>query len=96
MKEIAKQLAIDQRTLSKHFPELCQAISIKYRDYRAKISRKNIEASCQEVKQAVSTLIQKGEYPSEARVSHLISQPGNFRYKRARMALKKARSEIIF
>lgn len=96
MKEIAKELAIDQRTLSKHFPELCQAISAKYRNYRAKIGRKNIEASCQEVKQAVSILIQKGEYPSEARVSQLISQPGNFRYKQVRMALKKARSEISF
>ncbi|WP_019506883.1 hypothetical protein [Pleurocapsa sp. PCC 7319] len=96
MKEIAKELAIDQRTLSKHFPELCQAISAKYRNYRAKISRKNIEASCQEVKQAVSTLIQKGEYPSEARVSQLISQPGNFRYKQVRIALKKAKSEISF
>ena len=96
MKEIAKELATDQRTLLKHFPELCQAISTKYRNYRAKISSKNIKASCQEVKQAVSILILKGEYPSEARVSQLISQPGNFRYKQVRMALKKARLEIGF
>ncbi|MDJ0571063.1 MAG: TniQ family protein [Pleurocapsa sp. MO_192.B19] len=93
MKEIAKELAIDQRTLSKHFPELCQAISAKYRNYQAKIRKKKIDKSCREVKQAVFTLVRKGEYPSEARVSQLISQPGNFRYKQVRMALKEARSE---
>jgi len=65
-------------------------------NYRAKISRKNIEVSCQEVKQAVFTLIQKEEYPSEARVSQLISQPGNFRYKQVRIALKEARSKNSF
>lgn len=96
MKEIAKELAINQRTLSKHFPELCQAISARYRNHQAKISRRKIDTSCQEVRQAVFTLIQKGEYPSEARVSQLITQPGNFRYKKVRMALKKAKSEINF
>ena len=93
MKEIAKELAINQRTSSKHFPELCQAISAKYRNYQAKIRRKKIDKSCQKVKQAVFTLIQKGEYPSEARVSQLISQPGSFRYKQVRIALKEAKSK---
>ena len=96
MKEIARELAIDQRTLSKHFPELCQAISTKFRNYQAKIRRRKIDKSCQEVRQAVFTLIQTGEYPSEARVSRLISQPGHFRYKKVRMALKEAKSKINF
>lgn len=55
-----------------------------------------IEECCQEVRQAVCALIQKGEYPSEARVSQLISQPGYFRYKKVRMALKEAKSRIKF
>ena len=91
MKEVAMELAINQRTLSKHFPGLCQAISVKYRNHRAKISARNIEASCKEVRQVVATLIQRGEYPSEARVSQLITQPGNFRYKKVKMALKEAK-----
>ncbi|HEY9771306.1 MAG TPA: hypothetical protein V6C71_22905 [Coleofasciculaceae cyanobacterium] len=96
MKEVAKKLAIDQRTLSKHFSELCKAISTRYQSYQAQIRRKKIDECCQEVKQAVALLHRKGEYPSEARVSKLISQPGYFRYKKVRMALKESKSYIDF
>lgn len=94
MKEVAKKLAINQRTLSKHFPKLCQAISNRYRSHQALIRRKKIDECCQEVRQAVAFLQKKGEYPSEARVSTLISQTGYFRYKKVRMALKEAKSNI--
>lgn len=96
MKEVARKLAVNQRTLSKHFPELCQAISEKYRNYRAKLSKRNIDISCREVRQAVFTLIKRGEYPSEARVSQLITKPGNFRYKKVKMALEEVKSELFF
>jgi hypothetical protein len=35
-----------------------------------------------------------GEYPTEARVSELISSPGYFRYKQVRTQLDKARREL--
>ncbi len=96
MTEVAKTLAIHPGTLSKHFPELCKAISAKYRSYHAQIRRKKINECCQEVRQAFAILHQRGEYPSEARVSTLISQPGFFRYKKVRMALKDAKSRLCF
>ena len=96
MKEVAEKLGFDVRVISEHYPELCKAISDKHRRARNRVRARKIEESCQEVRQAVSTLIQRGEYPSEARVSQLISQPGYFRYKKVRMALKEARSEISF
>ena len=96
MKEVAKRLGFDRRIISEHYPELCKAISAKYRRYQNQIRAIKIEECCEEVRQAVSVLHQKGEYPSEARVSRLISQPGYFRYKKVRMALKQAKSKLNF
>ena len=96
MKEVAQRLGFDRRIISKHCPELCKAISAKYRRYQNQIRATKIDECCQEVRQAVSALIEKGEYPSEARVSRLISQPGYFRYKKVRMALKDAKSKQNF
>ena len=96
MKEVAKRLGFDRRIISEHCPELCKAISAKYRRYQNQIRAIKIDECCQEVRQAVNTLIEKGEYPSEARVSRLISQPGYFRYKKVRMALKDAKSKLNF
>ncbi|MEL6439069.1 MAG: hypothetical protein AAFQ80_07445 [Cyanobacteria bacterium J06621_8] len=89
MKEVAERLGFDVRVISEHFPELCKAISDKYRRDRRRLRAMKIEECCLEVRQAVSTLIQKGEYPSEARVSQLISEPGYFRYEKVRMTLKE-------
>ncbi len=93
MKEVAERLGFDVRVISEHYPELCKAISDKYRRDRNRVRALKIEECCHEVRQAVSILIQKGEYPSEARVSQLISQPGSFRYKQVRIALKEAKSK---
>lgn len=96
MKEVAEQIGFDRRIIAKHYPELCRAISAKYYRYQNRVRAKKIEQCCQEVRQAVSTLIQKGEYPSEARVSQLISRPGYFRYKKVRMVLENAKFQANF
>ncbi len=46
--------------------------------------------------EAVIFPTKKGEYPSEARVSDLISQPGYFRYRKVRMASRDAKSDLTF
>ena len=96
MREVAKKLGFDRRTISDHYPELCKAISAKYFYYQRLISAKKIEDCCKEVREAVIFLVKRGEYPSEARVSDLISQPGYFRYKKVRMALRDAKSDLTF
>ncbi len=68
----------------------CKAISAKYPSYQQQQTAKRIQKCCQEVKQAVRSLHQAGEYPSEVRVSQLISQPGYFRYKEVRRFLNQA------
>lgn len=90
MKKVAERLNIPQRTIKRNFPTLCKAISAKYRSYQQANKAKAIETCCIEIKQAVISLYQSGEYPTEARVSQLISQPGYFRYEEVRKVLKEA------
>jgi len=95
MKEVAQRLKIDQRTIYSYFPNLCKAISAKYRSYQKQQTAERIQKCCQEVEQAVRSLHQAGEYPSEARVSQLISQPGYFRYKEVRKYLNRAILDLV-
>ncbi len=95
MKEVAQRLNIDQRTIYSHFPNLSKAISAKYRSYQKQQTAERIQKYCQEVEQAARSLHQAGEYPSEARVSQLISQPGYFRYKEVRRFLNQAILDLI-
>ncbi|MDJ0715812.1 MAG: hypothetical protein QNJ54_16535 [Prochloraceae cyanobacterium] len=90
MKEVAKRLRLDRRTIFSYFPTLSKAISAKYRCYQKLETAKRIENCCKEIEQAVHQIYRLGEYPSEARVSELISQPGYFRYKQVRNSWKKA------
>ncbi len=90
MKEVAETLGLHRRIISGYFPALCKAISAKYRCYQKLNTARRIEDCCKEIQQAVLSIHQSGEYPSEARVSQVISQPGYFRYKEVRDELKKA------
>ena len=94
MGEVAQRLNIDRRIIYAHFPNLCKSISAKYHTYQKQQTVERIQKCCQEVEQAVYNLRQAGEYPSEARVSQLISQPGYFRYKEVRKSLSRAILEL--
>jgi len=94
MKEVATRLGYNRRTIFSHFPDLCRAISAKYRSYRQACHTEKIQQSCREVKQIVLKLQNQGEYPSEARVYEIMTHPGYLRYKQVRAALNEARREI--
>jgi transcriptional regulator with XRE-family HTH domain len=94
MKEVAQRLKHDRRTISKHFPEVCRAISAKHLTYTKAARLKRIEQYCREVRQAALQLHKQGEYPTEARVSHLLTKPGCLRYKEVRSALDEARHQL--
>ena len=94
MEEVAKQLGYDRRTIFRHFPDLCRSISSKYTKYQQQAYLQRLNDCCNEVKQAVLTLHASGEYPSEAKVSQLITRPGFFRYKQVRQTLQDARRNL--
>ncbi|BAY10850.1 TniQ family protein [Calothrix sp. NIES-2098] len=94
MQEVAKRLGYDRRTISRHFPDLCCAISAKRLDYNKACRLRSIEKFCNEVKQIVLDLKSQGVYPTEARVCELMANPGCFRYKQVRAAFHNAQGEF--
>lgn len=94
MKEIAKRLGHDRRTLYSHFRELCHEVSVKHDRYQQLCYEKSVEQACIEVRRIVCELAAESVYPSEARVSKQMTKPGYLRYKRVRTALRDARTEI--
>lgn len=94
MKEVAKRLGYDRRTICSHFPDLCRTISAKCRSYGKACHLKKIQQSCEEVQQIAHNLYHQGVYLTEARVSELMTHPGYFRYKQVRAVLHEARREL--
>ncbi|MBD2447389.1 TniQ family protein [Nostoc sp. FACHB-152] len=94
MEEVARRLDCDRRTVYNHFKDLCNAISAKYLSYRRTNYVETVAQSCQKVREAALKLYENGEYPSEARVSELISKPGFLRYKQVRAALRETRRDL--
>ena len=91
---MAKQLGFHRRTLTRRFPQLCQAISARYLEHRTSQYLQKMQQCRAEIEQAVIELRQQGVYPSESNVSKLLSQPGYFREQEMRAALNKARQEM--
>ncbi len=94
IKSISEKLGCNRRILDKHFPELCHAIVVKRRNFEKIKYQKNIQECCEEVKQTAIDLYKEGIYPTEAKVSEIISRPGFFRYKQVRDALLSVRREL--
>ena len=94
MPQVAQAINYEVKTIYNNFPELYRKISAKYTDYKKSTFLKKIEKCCQEVREAAFELHRRGGYPSEARISELISHPGHLRYKKVRDAVKKARQEL--
>jgi DNA-binding XRE family transcriptional regulator len=94
MKEVAERLGYNRRTIYRHFPDLCHDISTKSRCYRRATLEKKIEKSCEEVRQIALKLHKENLYPSECRVSELMTKPGYLRNKKVRVTLQEVQSEL--
>lgn len=95
MEEVARRLECDRRTIYRHFKELCQAVSLKYKKHRRESHLDIIEQVCLEIKEIVNRLHNDGEYPSEMRVSEYLSKPGYLRYRKVRDRLEAIRNEVL-
>lgn len=73
MKTVATRLNINKRSLYKHFPDLCKAISIRHTRHQQiyYCSRRNQHQK--EIRQTTTRLRSSGVYPSRRRVAKLIS-----------------------
>jgi hypothetical protein len=94
MTEVARRLGYDKRVIHRHFPNLCKAISAQYVKYKSQARLTRIKQCCEKVQQAVKQLHAEGVYPSEARISEFLAQPGCCRDKEVRTALREARRKL--
>lgn len=93
--DIAQQLQVNRRVLSRHFPELCNQIVAQHRQSKHIRHLAAIDQCCLEIKAAINSLYQSGEHPTESRVCELISNPGYFRYKQVRLFYKREVQAIL-
>lgn len=89
-----ERLKLDRRTILRHFPKICHAISAKYVLYRKAAKLSAIEQCCREVKLAVTDLYNRDSCPSESRIAKLLTKPGFLRYKEVREVLSQARTDL--
>jgi TniQ len=72
MRAIAERLDLNKRVLYRHFPELCKAISGRYRHHRQAQCNNRRDQYEEELKQTKAELRASGVYPSRRRVARVI------------------------
>jgi hypothetical protein len=78
MADITRALGYDQANFRRYFPELCRAISRRYRDYLMEKRRERLQKLCEEVRQATLSLHAQGCYPGNRQVAKMLSKPTSF------------------
>lgn len=92
--KLSQQLGYRSPFLSRHFPELCQAISSHYQAYQANRRAQLFQQRWQEVHQAILSLHAQGLYPGEKRVRKLLKTPSSLRLPGIRRAMKATLGEM--
>ncbi|HDR7617091.1 TPA: TniQ family protein [Bacillus mycoides] len=96
MNVLAKQLGYSKRTLYKHFPNLCKAISAKNTSViKEKITQVYV-SNCLIINQNVQSLIQQGVYPSRRRIEKMANNPGLLKDKKLRDYFKELIEDEIY
>ncbi|WP_107668928.1 hypothetical protein [Cyanothece sp. BG0011] len=96
LKQVSETLGYHRRTLSRHFPDLCQGISAKYRQRLKTIQHETINKCCQEVRTVTYSLYADGKYPSESRVAEFLTHPSFLRYPQVREVFKQTKRDLGF
>ncbi len=94
MKAVAQRLGYSARSIRRHFPKLCSAISSRYLNHRDKIRIAKVEQCCQEVRQVAIMLYSQGMEPSRSCVTQHLRKPAYFRDPIVTAALSAVRQEL--
>ncbi len=79
MSAVAEHLNYDPSFLSKHFPDLCNSISERYRKYRKQQRNERKQKIFDEIQQTTYKIHEQGLYPSHERVRLLLAEPASMR-----------------
>lgn len=88
LKEISRRLAVDVKILKSYFPERCEVIIQKNKDYQNKQAEERLELAKLEITQTVSRLSSKGIYPSRRAVENAMPYKGALRRKNVQSVWK--------
>jgi hypothetical protein len=94
MSAVARGLNYDHSFLYKHFPELCRAISDRYRTYRKRKREERKRQILDEVRQTTYRVYRQGLYPSQERVRLLLAKPGSIKDPGALAAWRETLAEL--
>lgn len=94
MSVVSKRLNYDQSFLCKHFPDLCRAISARFRAYRKKQREERKQRILDEVRQTTYRVSKQGLYPSQERVRLLLATPGSIKEPGALAVWHEALAEL--
>lgn len=94
MSVVAKRLNYDQSFLCKHFPDLCRAISARFRAFRKKVREERKQKILNEVRQTTYRVYKQGLYPSQERVRLLLAKPGSIKEPGALAVWHEALAEL--
>jgi hypothetical protein len=75
MCEVAESLGHDPSFLNQHFGHRCKLISDRYLRYVSTAKDERIEKIHEEIRQATHAVHTQGEYPSEKRITPLLTKP---------------------
>jgi len=90
----SRQIGYDSRFLKRRFPDLAQAISKRFSDYRAVLAANRLHKLTAEVTAIVHELHNEGLFPSPRLVSSRLSSPASFREKAVRETWKALLREL--
>lgn len=79
MSAVARRLNYDHSFLRRHFPELCRAISDRFKAYRKQQREERKQRILDEVRQTTYRVNKQGLYPSQERVRLLLRKPVSIR-----------------
>lgn len=89
MREVARRLGYSVQVPYRHFPEMCRAISERYRAYQKGRRDVAVRLKCDEVRSIVRRLYEQGEYPSQRKVRKLLGNPHDFFRKEVHTAWRE-------
>lgn len=96
MRTVAAGLGYHQSQLYRAFPDLCQAISVRYQAAHVAGRDARTAAICAAVRQAVADLHRAGFYPSKGRTAQALPHPAWMREPAAQDAWRTALAECGF
>jgi len=75
VREVGRRHHIGLATFYRYAPDLCQAISIRYEDYKKSLRKQAIQLGCSEVRRLAPQLYAQGITPSVKNLSRFMANP---------------------